>query len=651
MILTHAVEQVMQPQTGKRYTLNGVGPQGDTNAIDAETQEQVVIPKEQVPQMKKIVTTDPSTSTPQPAMSNTMPQPFTMSSLTSQLIAEATMTAEEIKQHLKSDINTEKKEISHHDQMIKDDLAEIQEDANTIEQLASNSDLLRRIVSGLKEGGRGLANNPNIGKEQGRWQETKAKLIAHRNAKIKADIENKSIEKMTVQERIVHERGLVANAGKYKADATGHDILTNLPMGETKKIEVGMTEFPKDQKKGKDEGYKIPFKEMDKNQVEMREHFDNEKRLPLYNKERREPDPKKGDAETKDKNLGLSEQQEQAEVGEEAELKPGKKAASLEEQALLVALGYGTMTGLSGNTDLLEDQGYFANILDEVWKEISQQHNSWSAIENELRNGTYEGLNSEGLSEENIQTIKQHINYRAEQVLRATNSSLQSLAEELANEEVPAKKVLEKPVEHKVLKRAPGVNEFDEPSAIDEAASKVKESITKLKNTQAEIAALTTKIQEVQKPFMESLQTATKPLNEEMKKKQDLVKSYIDMAYNSLMSAEASVVAYEQSIFAAMERANTTSPNVTLAQLMTRLESTEPEIAAKVNAIKETMKTELSQDVLEKYLYEYPISVQHEKKVRRAAIGGDLLSALRDIINSANSIATLIVSELDSVEL
>lgn len=557
-LLTHATEQIMIPQSGKKYTLDGTTPTGDTLGVDPTTQQQVVIPKADRAKFPTVLTPAdqsnmPSSSTmPQPMQS----QPFTMSSLVAQLTAEAGgMSPEEFAAHLQEDIQSEHQEIMQHHNMIEDDMREISEDEDAINAIQPNSALLQNIVGA---GGRSEYNgNRQILSAQKRWGQQRKELAAARDAERAALVatSSKPVEKMNVNERIIHARNVEA-AYNGSADATGHDKVTGLPMKEPGKVEVGMTEFPAGEKKGKGDGYNLPFHEMDQNQVAMREHFDNEKRLPTYNMQRRELSEYRDDPNGGKKNLGLSEQQKQSGPGEEPELNIGKEA-SLEEQALQSALGF-----------------------------------SVTAADN-----------------------------------------------------VPAQ---EGPVVHKPLKTQPKIDEYQEPAMIPQAEGKAKESITKLRKVQADITALTKLIADTQKPFMDSMQTAVKPLQEQMGDQKKLLQSYLDMAYNSLNAARSTVAAYEQSIYAALERGKNVEPNVTLSQLLTRLETVEPELAAKVQKLQEEMKTELSQTVLEKFLYEYPISKSHEKRIQASSSAG-VLSVLQHVITTANEIIGLIAQELDTI--
>lgn len=78
----------------------------------------------------------------------------------------------------------------------------------------------------------------------------------------------------------------------YAVNYKGRDQKTHIPLaeGETDKVDVGLTEFPKDVEKVKDaEGYgKMTMEEMDAKFLEEHEHFNNEKKLPSQTMTREE---------------------------------------------------------------------------------------------------------------------------------------------------------------------------------------------------------------------------------------------------------------------------------------------------------------------------------------------------------------------------
>ncbi len=123
-----------------------------------------------------------------------------------------------------------------------------------------------------------------------------------------------SLDKMSRQARALHDIGY--RAEKPQVDEKGRDKETGVPVGEKKEIEVGLTEFPKEEKRDtsvghpldSDKGYRVPFKDMDENQLNDREHFENEKKLHI----RYTPVEDISVVDKKKKNYGLSELESEA---------------------------------------------------------------------------------------------------------------------------------------------------------------------------------------------------------------------------------------------------------------------------------------------------------------------------------------------------
>ena len=130
--------------------------------------------------------------------------------------------------------------------------------------------------------------NKAMHEKTARWRQTRASLVTRNEMFRKEQSETPTYNESR------QDQFLRANAGfkpyKGEADEQGHDKKTGLPMGETKKINVGLTEFPYGVDKDKNpEGYgKGTFEEMDNNFENDHEHFRNEKLLPQQTMTREE---------------------------------------------------------------------------------------------------------------------------------------------------------------------------------------------------------------------------------------------------------------------------------------------------------------------------------------------------------------------------
>ena len=116
------------------------------------------------------------------------------------------------------------------------------------------------------------------------------------------------------------------------------------------------------------------------------------------------------------------------------------------------------------------------------------------------------------------------------------------------------------------------------------------------------------------------------------------------MIYSQLSEVENKIVAYEDKIFAVVERSKDETAKVSLAQLLDKLEKETPEIFAAVQKVKEAMENEHVTSVLERFLYEYPVSKEHEKKkvVRKSGDeDGSFKEALRILKDALMSLLNL----------
>lgn len=206
----------------------------------------------------------------------------------------------------------------------------------------------------------------------------------------------------------------------------------------------------------------------------------------------------------------------------------------------------------------------------------------------------------------------------------------------LANEMIQKKsmeegEVQERPIVHKDMKRAPGLEGYKEPEIIGEAESKVKEGITKLRKVQTDIKEVKANLQTAIAPLQKKLQETQKPFNEELIKQQESLSSYLEMIYSQLSQTEDKIAAYEDKIFSVVELSKDVTAKVSLAKLLKKLEETDQALFEGISKVKEAMENESVTSVLERFLYEYPVSEQHRQKkiVRTSDEEGTFNNALK----------------------
>lgn len=508
-------QQVLNPADGKTYTVQQDTPGQGITVVDPQTQIQSVIPENERGNIRPVLNTDPNK---------------TVSSFSVQALAD-----EIIKDHLKEDIKDYKNQIDKHINMLDSDIKEIVSNPNEVDEelneinqheelIKNNMDNIindKELVENLVTSNLKKQSNQEIHEMSRGWQKIRKTLRTNTGD---SKLYSSDITKESRQVRAVRELGF--NPLKADPDKKGHDKKTNVPVGEKGEFIVGLTDFPKDQKRNDNvgypgspegKGYGISMKNMDEKQVREREHFDNERRLPVENMRRDELKNYINDVQGGEKNYGLDPDADNV-IQDEI----GMKRSSIEKHA--------------------------------------------------------------------------------------------------ADEEVK-----EGPVQQKELKTAPKLEGFKEPAVIEEASGKVKEAITKFRNTSREIEEVKEKLKKAIEPINETLRQIREPFDKELNEKEALKKSYLDMIYEQLVKTESQVVAYEDSIVAAFSRVKITAPNITLAQVIKKADEIMVDVSEKIKELKKLLESEVGENqTLERFIYQYPLSKSHEKKTLKSSIKNQL---------------------------
>jgi len=195
------------------------------------------------------------------------------------------------------------------------------------------------------------------------------------------------------------------------------------------------------------------------------------------------------------------------------------------------------------------------------------------------------------------------------------------------------------PVQYKPIKKAPGKDMgYIEPDTIPQAGGEIKEAIKKFKDTQKSIETLQEQIKIVSKPLQEALLNATKPLNEEILKHNSVINSYLNLVYDKLGETKDKIAAYEDNLFTSLDRENVKAPPASLAEILKKAKEINPAIAEEIQKIKSLIENDNTKAVIERYLYEYPISEIQKKKISSLEDIDSLLHQFVDVINSLQSL-------------
>ncbi len=483
---------------------------------------------------------------------------------------------------------------------------------------------------------------------------------------------------------------------KPDPDKTGHDKRTNIPGLETKDIVVGLTEFPKDQKKEestkKGKGYNIPFKDMDENQVEEREHFDNEKRLPIHRMKREElseyikgvPERNLGLNDESDDNYGLTKEEKTAlqdlvglvkkfaEARSDARPFPGITREEVEK-------GTGVETEHTDDVEIarqiaVKHLSEVPDYYDKLEQVEGSKKTAWvdnpSAKFGDVKVGDRvdmvcdSGMGTGGestvtkISQKFDETTGEKYNviwcgrhgYDARSgdpvnppwayyISSVTHrASLQKTAADVPTEVPKEEEKKELPVQYNPnAKRAPSSDAYKEPGAIPELSGKAKEALTKLPQAGKTLKTLQDELDAKTKPLQESIAAMRTQDNPKIAKAAELLESYKEMAYREISSFEEGVAHIEDKIVTAYpEEVGVTSP-ATLAQVVKEAEGINAELAESIKKLRAVIENRSMEIVIKRFLTEFPISEKHEKKLSAQAGYEEALPALEEISNLLKS--------------
>jgi DNA-directed RNA polymerase subunit RPC12/RpoP len=616
-------QQVVNPADGKTYNVVKQDNAG-TTVMDPTTQQQMIVPKEQQQNLKPAVQTQASLEdnaldeaikkkafsvkamfddilddalnragfeVKDPDEKDGEARRFTEKELAEsgrQYLSEhpeedpdisSMVPIDEITNHLEEDINNDTEHAHRLNDLAKDELVEQEpDDAKALHELAieeldetaEDASLLGQLSNHRK------FTNPKVASMSQNWATYRKQIREDKAKKVQAAQKPIPNSKKSFQQQVSEELAKQGYKGfkPESAEPTENGRTERgVPVGESKDVEIGMTDFP---------DYTKPFQEAQQEMVDSREHFQNEKKLPVYKMKREEL----GDYNAPE-NFGLSETERDGEFkNPKLQFESAKSIAnSLVKEAEAVELPDGS--------------GFFTDTID---------------------------------TDKDVEASKKKV--AAEEIQTGTKVSPQ---------------VMEKPVVHKPIKTSPKLDEYEEPAVIEMASGKVKEAITKFKQAQTDVKSLQEEIQAKIKPLQDSINELMKPYtspsdpndpkspNIQVKKAQ-AVTTYMNMVFEQLQLLENSTVAYEKEIFAAVQRSKAEAKPASLAEVLAKAEEIAPQLVEEINKVKAAIENERTTEVIEKFLYEYPLSKSHEKKVV-TSLKVEAFDELSDVLNTWKEIA------------
>lgn len=426
-----------------------------------------------------------------------------------------------------------------------------------------------------------VLTNPGVKKMSNNWITKRDELMSKANTR--------------------HAGDLSLNLTQYKGDlhSTGRDKKTNIPMpeGETKEIEVGMTEFPAGEDRHKGKGYgDYTMKEMDDNYEEDHQHFTNELYLPITRMRR-------------------------IELRDYIEGEPDFSEKDNMEQRY----ASNVVDDLLGMKKATRFDRFKQHVLKAVASKEAAVNESIEMQDKCVRiDGVLAGL---GFSDNEIDKL-----YKTFAKAEYIRGDRQLIKKRAADEgETPlSTPTIEKPVQYKDVKTAPKIDAYTEPEVIPVAGGQTGKAIEAYTKTLTEINDLQTKLAEKLKPLQESIKEIQTPYNTQILEKQATLKTLLEALYDEVGHIEAKVVAYKEDIYASVRREQASAPSASLAEIIKKAEEVAPDIANEIKKIKAMVENDKTSLILEKYVYKYPIAGPQKKKISQGQISTDIPGTVED---------------------
>ena len=192
------------------------------------------------------------------------------------------------------------------------------------------------------------------------------------------------------------------------------------------------------------------------------------------------------------------------------------------------------------------------------------------------------------------------------------------------------------PVVHKPSQTAPKLEEYKEPGVISPASKEIKLFLNKFEQHYQQLYTLKDQLQSAVAPHQKSIvdeQTKRMPAITEQ---DTLMREALEMAYKAISATEDSIVHYHEELWAALSRTKAVAPAVTIPQIIAEAKLIDQHLAEQIQKLVAVVGERGKSKLRERFLYEFPPSKQHEKRMvpesSLQSTAGSLLDDLGEII-------------------
>jgi hypothetical protein len=219
-----------------------------------------------------------------------------------------------------------------------------------------------------------------------------------------------------------------------------------------------------------------------------------------------------------------------------------------------------------------------------------------------------------------VEKNDQYEGIEADAIARAVG--LQAVAIDLAPpspEDVNAPAPKPAPVVHKTLKKAPGVEGYEEPGVIQPAAKNIKVLLDQFEQHYQKLQELKDQLAKATEPHQQAVMQEQAKALPGIQEQDKLLKTVLEMVYEAIAATEDGLVHYHEELWAVVSRTKDVIPAVTVSQLIAEAKLIDQHLAERIDKLVKVLQDRSKSRIEERTLYEFPPSKEHEKRMQPEA--------------------------------
>jgi hypothetical protein len=198
------------------------------------------------------------------------------------------------------------------------------------------------------------------------------------------------------------------------------------------------------------------------------------------------------------------------------------------------------------------------------------------------------------------------------------------------------------PVVHKPTQKAPQLPEYKEPGLIEPAPKEVRVFIDKFMQHYYNLHRLKEELQAELEPYKRRITEIQTEKSPAIDLEEKMMKEALELAYKAISITEDGIVHYQHELWVALSRVKTIRPAVTVKQIIEEARKIDQHLAEQIERLEELVGSKGESKVRERFLYEFPPSKSHEKRLKPES--SLIKSAMESLVEELNEVTKNFVS-------